>query len=141
MSTTRSPQELLRFIVAANGNIPLAAERAGVDRQELVALVTGNDTSTLSENLRAMFILSLYDSLMQAQIAFNANIPFMSPNELARSFSQMATTFSQLTSIQSPDLAGETHDAAAAKSSLITRLEQWKKNNPKVIEAKAEDVS
>lgn len=126
MSTTRSPQELIKFVVAAGGNLPLAAERAGISKEELATMLSGNASSTLSEALRSLLVLEIYDTLMQTKIAFLQNLAFMTPNEVARAFASQITVFTQLTQIETPDLAGEVHDAAAAKEKIITRLDQWR---------------
>lgn len=140
--TTRSAKELMHFVVASGGNLPLAAERAGVDRKELVALITGGDTSVLSENLRAMLMLNLFDTIMQTNIAFIASLPNMSPGDTGKALAGFLATFAQLTATPTADLAGEVHDATATKQKLVTRLDQWKRNQPKqIVDAQSEAVN
>lgn len=143
MTGTRSAQELLHFVVAAGGNLPLAAERAGVSRQDLVALITGGETNNLAESLRAMIMLSLFDNIQQTAIAFRANLPYMSPDAVAKAYAAQIASFAQISQTPTPELNAETHDAAAAKQNLVTRLESWKNRGPKIVdvEANVEDVS
>lgn len=143
MTTSRSARELMTFVVAAEGNLPLAAERAGISQKDLVTLITGGDTSSLSENLKAMLMLQLFDTIMQTNIAFRASLPYMSPGDISKSLSGQLATFAQLTAAPTADLAGEVHDATATKQKLVTRLDAWKKQREKtqVIEGTAEAVN
>jgi len=125
--TTRSPQELMKFVVAAGGNLPLAAERAGVDKKELVSLICGGDAASLTEGLRALLVLSLFETITQTQLAYQASLPSMSPDAISKALSSLLQTFAVLSNAPTPELNGEVADAASAKNKLVTRLEQWKK--------------
>ncbi len=138
VSTNRSPKELLQFVVAAQGNLPLAAEYAGVTQQQLVALVCGEESASLTENLRGMLMLSIFDTLMQTQIAYRANLDSMSPDGVAKAFPSLLQAFATLTQQPSDDLVSDTRDASRVKDKLITRLDQYK-NRQK--DKSVEDVS
>lgn len=127
MATTHSSQELMKFVIAAGGNLPLAAERAGVDKKELVALICGGDTTSLSEGLRAMLLLSLFDTIQQTNLAFQTSLPYMGPDAISRALSSFLQTFAALSNQPTPELNAEVADAAAAKRKILTRLEQYKK--------------
>jgi len=125
--TTRSPQELMKFVVAAGGNLPLAAERAGVDKKELVALICGGDAASLTEGLRALLVLSLFETITQTQLAYQASLPSMSPDAISKALSSLLQTFATLSNQPTPELNGEVANANATKTKLVTRLEQWKR--------------
>lgn len=127
MSSTRNAKELMEFVISAGGNLPLAAERAGVSKTELVNMITGDGASTLSDNLRAMLLLSIFDTIMQTNIAFRASLPTMSPDAISKAFASQLTAFAQLSGQATPELGSGAADANAAKRNMVTRLEQWKR--------------
>lgn len=141
--TTRSPQELLKFVVAAGGNLPLAAERAGVSKSDLVTMICGGDASNLTEGLRSLLVLSLFENIVQTGIAYRASLPYMHPDALAKAYAAQLGAFTQLTALPTPELNAEVQDATAAKRKLITRLDQWKKDGVTAtpVKSKVEDVS
>lgn len=143
MNSPKSSKELMQFVVAAGGNLPLAAERAGVSKTDLVSLITGDDTVSLSENLRAMILLSTFETIMQTNIAFRASLSTMSPDAISKAYASQLTAFSQLSTQPTSDLGSAQQDAAAVKQKLVTRLDTWRKNKPTPVdvESQVEDVS
>lgn len=126
----RNAKELLQFVVAASGNIPLAAEQAGISQRELVAIICGEESASLTENLRAMLMLSVFDTLMQTQLAYRASLDSMSPDALSKAFPSLLQSFSTLSQQPTGDLVDNAHDASRIKEQLITRLDQYKKRLP-----------
>ncbi len=132
----------MTFVVAAGGNLPLAAERAGIDKKELVTLICGGDTASLTENLKALLVLTLFDNIMQAGLVMKELMPHMPPHEIGKTYSSMLQAFTALTSAPTPDLNGEMRDATVVKERLVTRLQDWKDRAPKLVEGvKVEEVS
>lgn len=119
-----SSQELIKAIVAAGGRVKLVAERTGMAEGEVVTAVTA-DQATLAEQLRTRFILELYDTLMNTQIALMGVIEDMSPGDIARTYAAMSSAFAALTSKPSEDKVEQPVDINAARDRLAERLDKY----------------
>jgi hypothetical protein len=133
----RSGRELVKFIVAAKGNLPLAAERLGMDQNEVVAAIIGDDQSvSLTEQLRALLTIGVFDSAMAAQLAFRSSIDELTPKELSQAYTQLVAQFAALTKVASPELSDDApYDATMAKQRIISRLDRYRKKE--VVEEEA----
>lgn len=98
-------EELVPFFIGARGSLPLAAERATralkvkVTEYDLVEALTGDET--VAENaamrLRSLLVISMFDMIMQFQIAVGASIEDMRPADLSRTFTALISSFTTLT--------------------------------------------
>jgi hypothetical protein len=119
-----TPQQLIKALVAADGNIPLAAERTKVERGELIAAITAEQAS-LAEQLRSKFVLDLYHTLQETQAVFRMNLERMTPDAISRAYAQQAAAFAQLTSRPTEDASEQPVDIQAARNGLAARFEEY----------------
>lgn len=133
-----SGRKLVRFITAAEGNLALAAEKAGMSQQDLIAAIVGdNEGSTLTEQLRALLIVNAFDTLMMTSIAFKASLDDLDPEDLAKAYSSQMSTLNAMLKTPAVELSDEApYDATMAKQRILTRISQYRKRE----EAELEEV-
>jgi hypothetical protein len=127
-----TPQEIVRVIVGAQGNLGLASERIKrtfneeIRTDQLLAAVTAEGTS-LSEQLRTAMILQLYATMMDTQAAFRANLDALPVAELGRAYSGQIAAFASLTARPTEDAIEKPVDISTAREHLLARLDQHEK--------------
>lgn len=100
---------LVRFVVGAQGNMPLAAERASrklgmkITEYMLRELISedADATEQLARQLRAVHTISVFEMLDNVRIAVIESICDMSPRDLATMYATLSTSFATLTAPQS----------------------------------------
>lgn len=106
-------QDIITTLVAADGNINLAAERLNrrsdlgerlneyTIKEKIVS--DPNSVDILSRQLRGLLVLKLFDDLMISQQAMLSNIDEMKPSDVARLYASQLSAFTQLTSPSTKD--------------------------------------
>jgi hypothetical protein len=82
-------QDLIRYVTAAQGRLPLAVERINRDydtdykKEDMLGAIAGN-TGDLADQLRTMLIMQMFDTQMQIQLAVGEQLPELTAAETVR---------------------------------------------------------
>lgn len=99
-ATTLLPAQIcVDALVAAEGNMNLAAERLGVKQHTLVASIAADPTaqSNLNAQLRALTTLHTFDSLRLAKVLIGDMMAEMEPDTFAKFYVQLVQQVGTLT--------------------------------------------
>jgi hypothetical protein len=120
-------QTIVKYIVEAQGDFDLAAERAGLKRQDLFRALAGDETAPLNDQLRNVLMATVFNNIMEASFALKLRLHELSAGELSRAFGAMVASFAALSGQQAADAATTQYDASLAKEEVITKLQTYAK--------------
>jgi hypothetical protein len=124
-------QDLIRYVTAAQGRLPLAVERINRDydtdykKEDMLGAIAGN-TGDLADQLRTMLIMQMFDTQMQIQLAVGEQLPELTAAETVRFYTSNAAALSQLMSRPVNTQEEEPVNFIDAKRNLVTRLNGYK---------------
>mgnify|MGYP007051597135 CR=1 FL=1 len=94
-----SSMQVVQAIVQAEGNLRLAAERLRTQPQQLIQVLINESASAeiLSQQLRVLTLLRMFDALEKLHVTFVAALPEMEPHVVARTYVQLGQQLATLT--------------------------------------------
>lgn len=131
MSTNVSitPQELVRLIVATDGNLAVVSERlqlqgVNLSEHEIITRVSNMDNVSLGEVLRTGAIMMLYSTYAKTTKELNKRMGVIPASDLARVHAQQAQALANLTSRPTEDAVEQPVSIEAARQRLFEKLDQ-----------------
>jgi len=86
-------------IVAAGGDVALAAERLHIDSTVIIASIASDPTAPprLAAQLRTLSILHMYDTFRKTKLLMDASLPELEAPDMAKFYSDMAKQVATIT--------------------------------------------
>lgn len=97
--------DVLEQLVATDFNTKLVANRLSIERTRVLEAVSSN-YSQVSAAMRALRLVTLYETLQVADVALDASLDKMDPDDLVKAHSQLQGAFDSLTKPQNGDNTG-----------------------------------
>lgn len=133
-----TPQELVRAIVAADGDLAICSERLrlklGIEltEQEIITSVSNMEQTTLGEVLRTGAIVMLYSTLSKTTKALNQKMERLPVGDLSRAHAAQMQALANLTSRPTEDAVEQPVSIEAARQRLFEKLDQHEERERQV---------
>jgi hypothetical protein len=114
--------EYISAIIAADGNIDLAAERLGIKKQELVVdLLQDEELQTAIPSMKLLLSISMFDVIKSAHLALIESMSSLEPYELSKTYSSFVDSFVRLTGADADGSSGRV-DPSTIKDNIMGKL-------------------
>lgn len=123
--------EVIRYVVAATGRIPLAVERYNKDngthftKDDFFVILT-QDTGDLVDKLKVQAILNLFETMNETNLVLRERMHELKPHEISALYTSQATAFGNLTRDKIEESAQAPVDNVTARSKFIDKLNNYK---------------
>lgn len=134
-SVMPSVEQILDCLVAQNGMPSRVAVSLGVTEEYILSVVSRN-ARTLSTKLRARLMLSSFTTMLKIDSALQLALEEMPADAVGRTYAATLGAFTNLAGqFEEQEAQGDTDDAAAAKLSMLDRLDGMDKRERAMQEA------
>jgi len=93
----------IRSLIAANGNLKLAAERSGQPEDQFLDALTVN-YKALQLQIRTAMLVHMFNTFMLTQLAYRECLPDIEPKEMAKAFIGLSNVLANLSKPDSASL-------------------------------------